>query len=120
MKKCPFCNYKQLKKQGIIFETKHFMFIKDLYPVVEGHCLLICKNHIRKESEIVFKEEFAFACDKAWRYVAKEWGNPITFVHPPELQTVYHYHRHYIPVMKRMKPEFVKEAIKKAIYRREG
>ena len=116
MKKCPFCNYQKMKQEGIIFETDNFFFVRDLYPAWDGHCLLITKKHIRTEKEIKQKQEFQKACDKAWKWVSKNYSNPITFVHPPNLQTVYHYHRHYIP-SKNLPREYVKKVIKEGIKR---
>ena len=90
--KCVFCN---LKNHEVIFETKNYIFLKDKFPVVEGHSLLIPKNHVRKESEL--PEGFKECSDRAWKWVEDNYSEPVTFVHPPKLQDVFHYHRHFIP-----------------------
>ncbi len=43
---CIFCkmNSGEIKVEKII-ETDNFFVIKDKYPVSEGHCLIITKNH---------------------------------------------------------------------------
>jgi diadenosine tetraphosphate (Ap4A) HIT family hydrolase len=94
MTDCLFCN---IKKNEVIFQSGKFLLIKNLYKAVKGHCLLITKEHVAKEAEIKDKLGYAEACDKAWNWVKKNYSEPITFIHPPLLQTVPHFHRHYIP-----------------------
>lgn len=97
---CPFCQRTTMK---ILFETKSFYFAEDNFPITLGHCLLIPKDHIRTEGEIKQKKEFGRICDQAWEYIDKVYSSPITVTHPPQLQTVPHYHRHYIPLMNQEK-----------------
>lgn len=108
---CPFCLKQKMK---IIFETDNFYFAYNHFPVVPGHSMVITKRHIRTEPEIAQSKEFKQISDNAWLYIEKKYSQPITFVHPPSLQSVFHYHRHYIP-SKGLPPRFVETVIKEGI-----
>lgn len=41
---CPFCTLEE--GRDILFEDEHSMVIRDLYPVAEGHSLVIPKRHV--------------------------------------------------------------------------
>jgi len=111
MDNCIFCHIKE--KEKMIFETKNFLFFKDKYPLIKDmHFLLIPKKHIREERQIESEnwEEYQSACQKAYTYVEEACGaKPLTFIHPPQMQGVYHLHRHYIAGV------LGKEGVKKAL-----
>lgn len=111
MKNCIFCKIRDIEK--MIFETDSFIFFKDKYPVVSDmHFLLVPKKHIREEVEIGKEiwEEYRLVCNRAYKYVEEKCGvKPLTFIHPPQMQTVFHLHRHYIGGV------FGKEGVKKAL-----
>ncbi len=45
-KKCPFCNILLLSTSEILFENIESISIKDKYPVVKDHVLIIPKRHV--------------------------------------------------------------------------
>ena len=53
MKDCPFCN---LDQERIIQEYEFFNVVRDLYPVTEGHTLIIPKRYVESFFELT-KEE---------------------------------------------------------------
>lgn len=97
IKNCPFCFYRELE---IISESKNFCIIKDQFPTVEGHILVIPKMHIRSEEELnqSMAEEFITMRKKAFFWVKKHYHqDPFIFVNGLESMTVYHMHWHYMP-----------------------
>ena len=53
MKDCPFCNIDQ---ERIIQEYEFFNVIRDLYPVTEGHTLIIPKRYVESFFELTNEE----------------------------------------------------------------
>ncbi len=97
--KCPFCNLSKVANR-VIFETKNFTFFYDRNPVVQGHAILIPKNHIRRENEIPkeYEKEYIEANKKAYNHISDEYGNePLTFTNAPQDQSVQHLHKHFVP-----------------------
>jgi len=97
--KCPFCD---LKKSGnkIIFSTRNFVFIENLYPIIRGHHLLITKKHVREESKISRNlwKEYGFATKKAFIYIIKKYKkSPFIYINPAQQQSVMHFHKHFMP-----------------------
>jgi diadenosine tetraphosphate (Ap4A) HIT family hydrolase len=97
MKVCKFCNLSHDEK--IIFQTKYFTFLLNKFPIIKEHYLLISKEHIKEEREIIEKylKDYFFACKKAYRYLLKQTGRkPLSFINPPQMQSIAHFHRHYV------------------------
>ena len=57
MKDCIFCNLEASRIEG---ENKLFLVIKDLYPVTEGHTLIIPKRHVPSFFELTSEEQASF------------------------------------------------------------
>jgi len=57
MKDCIFCN---LEASRVEDENKLFLVIKDLYPVTEGHTLIIPKRHVPSFFELTDEEQTSF------------------------------------------------------------
>ena len=57
MKDCIFCN---LEASRIEDENTLFLVIKDLYPVTEGHTLIIPKRHVPSFFELSDEEQTSF------------------------------------------------------------
>ena len=57
MKDCIFCN---LEASRIEDENTLFLVIKDLYPVTEGHILIIPKRHVPSFFELTDEEQTSF------------------------------------------------------------
>ena len=101
---CPFCNPEGFKSRDhFIFETKYFYFAYDEMPVCEGHCLLICKKHIRTEKGVMeyknskLAKDYIKASIKAYEFMYRNYGDSIIYIHTPKLQSVFHFHKHYVP-----------------------
>ncbi len=95
---CRFCNLGQ--GENIIFETKNFIFLESKFPIIKGHCLLISKKHIRKESEFLesWLNEYQEINTKASHYVKEKYLlEPLTFINPPQQQSIPHFHKHFLP-----------------------
>ena len=54
---CIFCN---LEASRIEDENTLFLVIKDLYPVTEGHTLIIPKRHVPSFFELTDEEQTSF------------------------------------------------------------
>lgn len=96
---CPFCN-KETIQDSILHEVWGFMVVKNIKPLVEGHIMVIPERHIRTEIEFDPSEKSGYwqACDWAYRYVKRKSGiEPMIFVNAKQDQSVYHYHKHYVP-----------------------
>jgi ATP adenylyltransferase len=57
MEDCIFCN---LEASRIEDENELFLVIKDLYPVTEGHTLIIPKRHVSSFFELTDEEQSSF------------------------------------------------------------
>ena len=57
MKDCIFCN---LEASRIEDENELFLVINDLYPVTEGHTLIIPKRHVPSFFELTDEEQTSF------------------------------------------------------------
>lgn len=96
-KDCRFCHLS--KDEEIIFETDSFVFITSKGPAIRSHFLLLSKEHYSKEPEIppLLWEDYRKACAKAYKHLNGVTGvEPLTFVNPPQMQSVSHFHRHYL------------------------
>ncbi len=102
MKDCIFC-YKNINKNKILAETKNFYAIRDIYPVSNGHNLIIPKNHLNNFFELDTNLYF-----ELWNFVSNI-KNTLDIKHSPDGynigvncgkaagQTVFHLHIHLIP-----------------------
>jgi len=121
MKICPFCRLS--KEEKIIFETKNFVLVKSKTPIIDNHYLLILKSHVREEREISsqYWPEYQMACKKAYNFLSKKTGKkPLIFINPPQMQSIPHFHRHYVTgvfgvhgVTQALKTYLVKSCFKK-------
>ena len=50
---CPFCN---LNQDRIVDEDRHFVVIRDGYPISAGHALVIPKKHVGSFFELEEEE----------------------------------------------------------------
>jgi len=95
---CKFCLLD--KSEKIIYKSTSFIFLESKFPLIKGHCLLISKKHIRKESELSKKQlnEYYTINKKAFNYIKRKYTQePLIFINPPHQQSVFHFHRHFIP-----------------------
>jgi diadenosine tetraphosphate (Ap4A) HIT family hydrolase len=96
---CHHCDRTSQAFIDYIDETENFYIVCDHHPLVEGHILLIPKEHlscIGEFSEELF-EEFQFLYNKVFKFVQHYYGEVSTFEHGKIGQTVFHSHIHLLP-----------------------
>ncbi len=97
--KCPFCNLDR-KKDKFVFETKNFILLQSIKPVINGHCLLIPKRHYLEEVEIPLNlwREYRQCNKKAFEYFKETYQRlPLVFINAVQDLSVNHLHKHFIP-----------------------
>ncbi|MEI6045915.1 MAG: HIT family protein [Chloroflexota bacterium] len=94
---CPFCNW---QTQDILEETRNFCLITDLYPLIEGHSLIIPKTHRRCIGEIPPEEQAEFLA--LWIYAKSQLEQIYGWVSNWEnggiRQAIKHAHLHLLPI----------------------
>ncbi len=113
-KPCPFCKAftdkktalvinGELRKSKVLFETKDFFATHDLFPVTDGHMLIISKRHfpdLGKMSEAEWKNfdvALKTAMDLAYNFHKADGLNVGINVGESAGQTVMHFHCHVFP-----------------------
>jgi diadenosine tetraphosphate (Ap4A) HIT family hydrolase len=97
---CPFCN---LSKDRVIDEDRHFVVIRDGYPITLAHTLVIPKRHVGSIFELEEEErETLFSVLEAAKERLVDEFHPDSFNigindGPEAGQTVPHLHIHLIP-----------------------
>ena len=101
MKDCIFCN---LEASRIEDQNTLFLVIKDLYPVTEGHTLIIPKRHVPSFFELTDEEQTSFLeMLHAQKHMLASMDETITGFNvgindgEDAGQTVMHCHIHLIP-----------------------
>jgi diadenosine tetraphosphate (Ap4A) HIT family hydrolase len=94
---CPFCTRKSIP--CILKETPHFLLATDHAPVVEGHLLIIPKEHYACYGEVPAALDEALYEQKreVQHFFARYYRPAIFFEHGIFRQTVYHAHLHCFP-----------------------
>jgi diadenosine tetraphosphate (Ap4A) HIT family hydrolase len=95
--KCIFCEL--AGDEQIVFETPYFRLVKNKYPAIKTHYLLISREHITKESDMNRScwVDYYEASKKAYEFIEHATGNgPLVFINPPHMQSVGHFHKHYL------------------------
>jgi diadenosine tetraphosphate (Ap4A) HIT family hydrolase len=94
---CPFCTQESIPY--ILKETPHFLLATDHAPVVEGHILIIPKEHYACYGEVPAALDEALFEQKreVQRFFARYYQPAIFFEHGIFRQTVYHAHLHCFP-----------------------
>ena len=97
---CAFC---EIDPQRIIYEGQHCFAVRDLFPVSEGHSLIISKRHIGSFFETSAEEQAALikAMGRVKADIDKQFS-PETYNvgindGPEAGQTIPHLHIHLIP-----------------------
>ena len=98
-KNCPHCDRTSPTFEYFLEETRHFDIVCDPNPIIEGHILVIPKNHISCIGEYSHEmfQEFLSLNEKVLDFLQKCYGGRSSFEHGKFGQTVFHSHIHYMP-----------------------
>jgi len=98
-KNCPHCHVESQAFTYILEKTKNFYIVCDSHSLIEGHILIIPKNHISCISKYSKEEftEFINLNDKVSEFLLKEFKFVSSFEHGIFSQTIFHSHVHYLP-----------------------
>lgn len=96
---CPHCNKNSFAFKNPLKETENFWIVCDVYPLVEGHILIIPKKHFSSVGEYPenIYQEFISLYKFFSDFIKKEYGSIATFEHGKIGQTVFHSHVHLLP-----------------------
>src|ERR1700758_3244505 len=94
---CSFCNPGELA--CTLYETPHFLLAADHAPLVEGHLLIIPKQHYACYGDVPAPlDEELFALKEEMRQFYTRFYAPVVFwEHGVFRQTVFHAHLHCFP-----------------------
>jgi diadenosine tetraphosphate (Ap4A) HIT family hydrolase len=95
---CPFCEHARL--DIILDETEHFLLLADNAPLVEGHILLIPRDHYACYGAVpgALDAELLALKDRVARFCTAIYRPPIFFEHGVFGQSVFHAHLHAVPL----------------------
>lgn len=99
IKDCPHCDPDSFALKQTLEETDSFLVVCDVHPLVEGHLLIIPKDHIScigKYSSFLLSE-FEILNTRVSEFLRNEYGSVATFEHGIIGQTVFHSHVHLMP-----------------------
>lgn len=94
---CPFCRHERIPY--ILKESPHFLLATDHAPVIEGHLLIIPKDHYACYGEVpaALDEELFEQKREVQRFFASYYHPAMFWEHGVFRQTVYHAHLHCFP-----------------------
>jgi diadenosine tetraphosphate (Ap4A) HIT family hydrolase len=94
---CTFCQ--RSKVADILTETPHFLLAADHAPLVEGHLLVIPKNHYACYGDVpsTLDEELFAIKDELRQFYAQYYAPVVFWEHGVFRQTVFHAHLHCFP-----------------------
>jgi diadenosine tetraphosphate (Ap4A) HIT family hydrolase len=95
---CVFCDVERLN--GILAETDHFLILADHAPLVEGHLLIIPRQHYACYGAVPadLEEELLAIKRRVAAFLRGTYRAPAFFEHGVFRQTVCHAHLHAIPL----------------------
>jgi diadenosine tetraphosphate (Ap4A) HIT family hydrolase len=102
---CPFCRREAVESQ-LIDEGDDFLIVADLHPLVEGHLLLIPKQHLACYGALpeACWAELGRLKGQVSAFLAGGYGEPTFFEHGVAGQTVPHAHLHAVPGLPSLLP----------------
>lgn len=94
---CTFC--KRTEISYILKETPNFLLAADHAPLVEGHILIIPKQHFTCYGEVPAKldTELLSLKHEVQRFFTRYYASPVFWEHGIFKQTVFHAHLHCFP-----------------------
>lgn len=95
---CAFCLPERL--DTILAETEHFRVVADFAPLVEGHTLIIPRQHYACYGAVPLEYEAELVALKrrVARFFRERYRPPVFFEHGVFRQTVFHAHLHAFPL----------------------
>src|SRR5215813_12680941 len=95
---CAFCRREVLT--GLLAETEHFYLLADNAPLVEGHALLIPRDHYACYGALpaAWDDEALALKERVARFERERYRPAIYFEHGVFGQSVYHAHLHAVPL----------------------
>ena len=98
MANCAFCDHNSLR--GILHESEHFVLLADHAPLVEGHILIIPREHFACYGAVpaALEPEWLALKRTVAAFLSACYRTPLFFEHGVFRQTVYHAHLHAIPL----------------------
>jgi diadenosine tetraphosphate (Ap4A) HIT family hydrolase len=96
---CVHCDLNSAALAHPLADSENFRIVCDGYPIVEGHILVIPKEHLSctgafsKELFIELEEQYIKVID----FLSREYGLFAVFEHGVVGQTVFHAHMHFMP-----------------------
>ncbi|OGK25019.1 hypothetical protein A3A46_04335 [Candidatus Roizmanbacteria bacterium RIFCSPLOWO2_01_FULL_37_13] len=97
-----FCQIEKKLDHQVLDQTDNFYLLYDGYPLLEGHLLLIPKQHVDCYSNLDKKllREFNLFKKGAINFLKDKYSQPVIFEHGIAGQTVMHAHLHLLPTNK--------------------
>ncbi|HEY7348551.1 MAG TPA: HIT domain-containing protein [Ktedonobacterales bacterium] len=94
---CAFCVRQDL--HNILTESQSFFLLADHAPLIEGHILLVPKEHYSCYGALIpeLEEEFLWMKARVAEFLSQTYRPPVFFEHGIFRQTVYHAHLHCFP-----------------------
>jgi diadenosine tetraphosphate (Ap4A) HIT family hydrolase len=95
---CPFCDPATVA--SALATTEHFYLLADNAPLVEGHALIIPRDHYACYGALpaAWDDELLPLKARVSRFEMERYRPPIFFEHGVFGQTVYHAHLHAVPL----------------------
>ncbi|HEU5439893.1 MAG TPA: HIT family protein [Ktedonobacterales bacterium] len=95
---CAFCDRAALS--GVLLETERFLLLADHAPLVEGHLLIIPRDHIScyGAAPAELDDELCALKRRIAGFLASAYRAPFFFEHGVFGQTVFHAHLHALPL----------------------
>ncbi|HEY7093147.1 MAG TPA: HIT domain-containing protein, partial [Ktedonobacterales bacterium] len=95
---CPFCD--PATQASALATTEHFYLLADNAPLVEGHALIIPRDHYACFGALpaVWDDELLALKGRVERFEIERYRPAIFFEHGVFGQSVYHAHLHAVPL----------------------
>lgn len=96
---CPHCDRNSFALKYLLEETENFLVVGDAHPLVEGHLLIVPKQHLSCVGEYPDNvyEEFLILFNKFSGFIKETYGSVSSFEHGKIGQTIFHSHIHILP-----------------------
>ncbi|BCL84337.1 HIT family protein [Ktedonobacteria bacterium brp13] len=95
---CPFCQFDTVTDY-ILQESPHFLIVADHAPILEGHLLIIPREHYACYGDVpaALDEELRLLKAQVQHFFELQYASPLYWEHGVFHQTVFHAHLHCFP-----------------------